>query len=363
MATKENKYFPKIVTHPGETLAEKLEEMNMGPKEFGIRTGKPEKTIIAVLKGKSSITPDMAVQFENTLKIPAHFWLNRQYNYDEYLAREERQEIISESIEWAKKFPISDMVKNGWLPTKTTLQEKTSELLAFFGISNHSAWEDYYLKQELKIAFRISLKHTKEPYAVSAWLRKGELQASELSAKSYSDKKFKESLPEIKSVMAKHPTDFFKKLQAICSEAGVKVVHTPCINKAPINGSTRWLHDSPLIQLTGRHKRNDSFWFTFFHEAGHILLHGKKDIFLENIDYSEKDKAKEKEADNFAIKWTLTSEEQQEIIDAAPLDEKAIKEFAKKFNTHPAIIIGRLQHEKLIPYSLGRHFFETVNFS
>src|SRR5690606_21676198 len=152
-----------------------------------------------------------------------------------------------------------------------------------------TAWEDYYLNQQLKVAFRISLAQTKEPYAISAWLRQGELQATELEANDYSEKKFKEALPQIKSIMATHPDGFFNQLQSICLEAGVKVVHTPCISKAPISGSTRWLNDTPFIQLTGRYNRNDSFWFTFFHEAGHILLHGKKDIFLEKIEYSDKD--------------------------------------------------------------------------
>jgi addiction module HigA family antidote len=362
MASKKNQYHPQIAFHPGETLAEKLEELGMGPKEFSIRTGKPEKTVIAILKGKSSITPEMAVQFEHVLKIPAHFWLNMQRNYDEFMAREERQELLAESTDWARNFPIADMVKKGWLPAKTTIEEKTSELLAFFSISNHNAWEDYYFNQQLKVAFRISLAHTKEPYAISAWLRKGELQAAELPNNPYEEKYFKEVLPEVKSIMAKHPDNFFKQLQQVCLEAGVKVVHTPCINKAPINGSTRWINDTPLIQLTGRYKRNDSFWFTFFHEAGHILLHGKKDIFLENIDYSEKDKQKEKEADNFAIKWTLSKEEQEEILQRYRITEEDVIEFAKKFKTHPAIIIGRLQHEGLISYALGRHFFEPVEF-
>lgn len=362
MATKKNQYHPQIAFHPGETLAEKLEELGMGPKEFAIRTGKPEKTVIAILKGKSSITPEMAVQFEHVLKIPAHFWLNMQRNYDEYIAREERQELLAESTDWARNFPIADMVKKGWLPAKTTIQEKTAELLAFFGFSSHNAWEDYYFNQQLKVAFRISLAHTKEPYAISAWLRKGELQAAELPTKPYVEKDFKEALPEIKSIMAKHPDNFFKQLQQVCLEAGVKVVHTPCINKAPINGSTRWINDTPLIQLTGRYKRNDSFWFTFFHEAGHILLHGKKDIFLEDVDYSDKDIEKEKEADNFAIKWTLSKEEQEEILKRFRITEDDVIEFAKKFNTHPAIIIGRLQHEGLVPYSLGRQFFEPVEF-
>jgi addiction module HigA family antidote len=358
-----NQYIPQVAFHPGETLSEKLDELGMGPKEFAIRTGKPEKTIIAIIKGKSSITAEMAVQFEHVLKIPAHFWLNIQRNYDEFVAREERRNVLTSSIGWAKQFPLAEMIKKGWLPKNKSIERRTEDLLAFFSISNHVAWEDYYLNQQLKVAFRISLAHTKEPYAISAWLRKGNLQASELQAPGYNEKEFKAALPAIKSVMAKHPNDFANKLQSTCLAAGVKVVYTPCLPKAPIVGSTRWLNDTPLIQLSGRYKRNDIFWFTFFHEAGHIILHGKKDIFLEKIDYSDYDRNKEEEADNFAIKWTLTEDEEQEIIDSAPLTEADIKYFAKKFNTHPAIIIGRLQHDELIPYGLGSQFFKPVIFN
>jgi HTH-type transcriptional regulator/antitoxin HigA len=359
---KQNQYFPQSRPHPGETLAEKLEEMEMGPKEFALRTGKPEKTIIAILKGNSSITPEMAVQFENVTKIPANFWMNHQRSYDEFVAREKRQTVIEEAMEWAKQFPLADMIKKGWLPPVATIQEKTMAMLDFFGFSNHIAWENYYFNQQLKVNFRISLAQTNEPYAISAWLRKGELQAASLVANDYSEKKFKEALPELKSIMAQHPNDFFNQLQSICLEAGVKVVHTPCIKKAPISGSTRWLNDTPFIQLTGRYNRNDSFWFTFFHEAGHILLHGKKDIFLEKVKYSDKAQKKEQEADEFACKWLLSNEEQSQILEAAPLSDKVIKEFAKQFNTHPAIIIGRLQRNKLIHYSLGRKYLEPVIF-
>jgi HTH-type transcriptional regulator / antitoxin HigA len=358
-----NQYLPQIAFHPGETLSEKLEELGMGPKEFAVRTGKPEKTIIAIIKGNSSITAETAVQFEHVLKISAHFWLNIQREYDEFIAREERKTLLRDSIEWARQFPLAEMIKKGWLPQNKSIESRTADLLAFFSISNQAAWEDYYLNQQLKVAFRISLAHTKDPYAISAWLRKGDLQASELQAADYNQKDFKYALPEIKTVMARHPTDFAKKLQSTCLAAGVKVVYTPCLPKAPIVGSTRWINDTPLIQLSGRYKRNDSFWFTFFHEAGHIILHGKKDIFLEKTDYSDFDKNKEEEADDFAIKWTLTKEEEQEIIDSAPLTEPDIKSFAKKFNTHPAIIIGRLQHEELIPYGLGRQFLKPVEFN
>ena len=306
--TRQNQYFPQTSPHPGETLTEKLEEMQMGPKEFSLRTDKPEKTIIAVMNGKSSITPDMAVRFEGVTKIPAHFWMNHQRSYDEFIVREKRKVTIEEAVPWAKHFPLTDMINKGWLPQVSSIQEKTMELLAFFGFSNHKAWEEYYFKQQLKVAFRISLSQIQEPYALSAWLRKGELQAAELPANVYSEKKFKDALPKIKSIMATHPEGFFNQLQDICLNAGIKVVQTPTINKIPISGSTRWLNNTPLIQLTDHYPHNDSFWFTFFHEAGHILLHGKKDIFLEKVDYSDKDLEKEREADEFASKWTLTNE-------------------------------------------------------
>ena len=358
-----NQFFPQVVFHPGETLEEKLQEMGMGPKEFGIRTGKPEKTIFAIIKGESSITADMAVLFESVTKIPAHFWMNSQRAYDEYIAREKRKEMISLANAWAKQFPLNEMIKKTWIPACKTMEEKTIELLSFFGFSTPEAWTNYYMKQELKVAFSISLAHTNEPYAISAWLRKGELQALEVPSMAYSEKTFKELLPAIKSLMAHQPADFLLQLQTICANAGVKVVYTPCLPKAPINGSTRWLNDTPLIQLSGRYKRNDNFWFSFFHEAGHILLHGKKDIFLENIEYPEKRNEKELEADSFAIKWTLTEAEEKEIIASASLNASIVKKFAVKFNTHPAIIIGRLQHKKLIPYNVGNELIVPVELN
>jgi len=357
---KQNQYFPQSWPHPGETLEEKLQEMGMGPKEFAIRTGKPEKTIIAVLKGDSALTPDMALQFESVTKIPAHFWMNSQRSYDEFVAREKRKEIIAQSVGWARLFPISDMIKKEWLPVSSSIEQKTTELLSFFSISSPAAWQDYYINQKLKVAFRISLAHTNEPYAISVWLRKGELQAAELPTIPYSEKRFKEILPDIKTLMAGQPSDFSVQLQAICLKAGVKVVYTPSLPKAPINGSTRWLNDTPFIQLTGKYKRNDAFWFTFFHEAGHILLHGKKDIFLENIEYPDKINDKELEADSFAIKWTLSEDEEKEVLKATPLNEEKVRAFAHKFNTHPSIIIGRLQHKGYLPTAFGRELFKPI---
>jgi HTH-type transcriptional regulator/antitoxin HigA len=305
---KQNQYFPQSVPHPGKTLEEKLEELGMGPKEFALRTGKPEKTITAILKGESSTTADMAVLFENVTKIPANYWMNHQRDYDEYLARVKHQQVIEKAVVWADKFPIQQMIKLGWLGKRSTKPEMAAQLLTYFGVASDQSWEDYYCNQRLKVAFRISLKQINDPYAISAWLRKGELSAQQIHSKTYSEKEFKTILPELKSLMAEQPDDFFQQIQTICLKAGVKVVYTPFLPKTPINGATRWMNDTPLIQLTGRGKRNDIFWFTFFHEVGHILLHGKKEIFLEQNEYQVQDLEKENEANAFAMKCVFSRE-------------------------------------------------------
>ncbi len=361
--SKHNQYLPQSITHPGVTLAEKLEELGMGPKEFAVRANKPEKTVTAILKGESSITPDMAILFENVLHIPAHFWLERQRLYDEAHARAKNISQLQEENAWAKHFPISDMIEKGWLPKLTALEDKVAALLKFFRISNSNAWEDYYFNQQLKVDFRISLNNTKEPHAISAWLRQGELLAEGLVAEPYEEKKFKHCLVEIKKIMAEHPADFFGKLQDCCLSAGVKVVYTPCLPKAPIAGSTRWINEHALIQLSGRYKRSDSFWFTFFHEAGHICLHGKKDIFLEDVDYDGKDRVKEKEADAFAVKWTFSEEEEAELNQYLQIDEDLVEQFAKKFGTHPAMIVGRLHHNGIKRPPFGQKFIQPIELS
>ena len=157
--------------------------------------------------------------------------------------------------------------------------------------------------------------------------------------------------------------NFFSQLQDLCLQAGVKVFYTPKMPKAPISGSTRWIKDTPVIQLTARYRQNDRFWFTFFHEAGHILLHGKKYISLENVNFSDADPVKEQEAHDFAEEWTFSKKQEEEVISAAPLSQDDIINFAKKYNTHPAMIIGRLQHMELIHYSIGREFIKSIDLS
>lgn len=363
MAT--NQFTPFVVFHPAETLREKLSEMGMGIKEFAFRTGKPEKTIIAVLNEESSLTPEMAVLFENVTKIPAAFWINKQARYNEFIARKKQEEALQSSAAWAKEFPYAEMAKNNWVPPTRKPEEKTQHLLTFFGVASHTGWEKLYMQSDLKVAAYTSLKHTHEAHSISAWLRQGELQAREIVAPTFDLRRLKENIPAMRKLMVEQPDDFFVQLQQLCLEAGVILLFTPKLPKVPLSGSTRWINDTPLIQLTARYGQNDRFWFTFFHELGHIILHGKKYISLENVDFAAADAQKEQEAHDFAVKLTFSKEQEQKLLREHPtaISAQDIANYAKEFNTHPALIIVRLQYLQLIPYSVGREFIVPVNLT
>ncbi|MFW5793851.1 MAG: ImmA/IrrE family metallo-endopeptidase [Bacteroidota bacterium] len=361
--TLTNQYLPDIVFHPATTLNEKLEEMGMSRKEFALRTGKPEKTIIAVLKEESSLTPEMAILFENVTQIPAQFWINKQARYNEYIARKKHEEAIAKASEWAKQFPYLEMAKHKWVDSTRNLEEKTINLLNYFGVASHCAWEKLYIETELKVAAYTSLKQSHQPHAISAWLRQGELQAKQINAPAFDVKRLKSNIPAMRQLMVEQPVDFFKKLQILCLNAGVVLLFTPKLPKVPLSGSTRWLNNIPLIQLTARYKKNDSFWFTFFHELGHIILHGKKYISLENVDFAAADPKKEEEAHQFAVELTFSNDQEKELLENKTITEKDILDYAEKFNTHPAMIIGRLQHDGLITYSVGRQFMKPIDLT
>ena len=371
--TKKYKLETNYAIHPGITLREKLEELQITPKEFAIRTGKPIKTISNVLNGKSSITPEMAVQFEKVLNIPANFWMAKQANYNEYMAREKEKEELTESIEWSKKFPYNDLVKLGYVAFTKDAKEKAEKLLSFFNISKSKAWEEIYINQQVPVFFRISLKKSKNPYSLSAFLRIGEIEASKIDAPPFNKAKLKEILKNLKDIMNKESENFLEKIKEYSLSAGVKIIFTPALPNTAINGVVRWINDNPVIQITDRFKRYDIFWFSLFHEFGHIILHSnKKDIFLEEIENTKSKSKEEIEADKFTEEFLLSYENYNKIIDKLnSLPDKnpskilnIIKDYAKVLNTHKDIIIGRiLFHDKsLYKYGFLQNELKKIDF-
>lgn len=306
---------------PGDELAEKLEEMKMDANDLAARIGRSPKTINEILKGKCSLTPDVAIDLECVTEIPADFWMNCQRFYDEWTARKKREKGLGAILEWMKNFPMAEMLKRKWIDTLQASPEKAQPLFKFFALCSPKAWENYYHKQQLKVAFRISLAESRDPYALSVWLRRGEILADEIQMDAIPDKSVRSNirnmLPEFIALAAKSAQisvpEFAKakkKLVALCAKANIKLLFVENFKTAPVHGASRWYKDIAVIQLHDGFETDGGFWYTFFHELGHILIHGKKDMFLKNVDYATRDLIKDAEADAFAQK-------QMEAIEAA----------------------------------------------
>lgn len=351
--SKDYKIKKQLLSPPGDTIQETIDNIGMNQYELAERLGKNIKNVNQIIKGREPITSDTAIALEKVLGIPADFWLERERQYRRELTEIIFDEYLERCKEWIKDFPTSVMKKLGWIPNVDDSIELIKVVLRFFGIASPEQWEQIYINDAKSVAFRMSLKHTNEPQAISAWLRKGELDARELKLKEFSKNTFKNALDEIKIISYRHPENFKESLQKICSEAGVALVYTPNLPKAAISGAARWVFDTtvPLIQLSGRYKTNDHFWFTFFHEAGHILLHGKKEIFLEEIEGAKLDVTKESEADLFARRILIGNAEYDELTGHFNITEELVLKYSKKEKIHPGIIVGRLQHDGYLAHS------------
>ncbi|MBX7203227.1 MAG: HigA family addiction module antidote protein [Bacteroidia bacterium] len=342
-----------LLSPPGDTIQEHLDFIGMSQAELAERMGRPKEKINDVIKGREPITTATAFQLEKVLGISASFWLNREKTYRKEIYELQHQEELEKEKDWLGAFPVNEMRKFGWLPETREKHILVDSMLKFFGLASPQEWEYIYLKAEVSVAFRVSLAHTQSPHAISAWLRKGEIQAKEIELGEFDKKKFKEAFTEIKELAFLMPEDYTQQLQSICANCGVAVVFTRNLPKAPISGATRWFHNKPIIQLSGRFKTNDHFWFTFFHEAAHIILHGKKDIFLKNVEGTEIDQEKEEEANAFATKVLIGENDWKEIRNSLPLKPMEIKSFAQKLRLAPGIIVGRLQHDDLVSKAFG----------
>lgn len=349
-----NEYMPEYISPPGEMLEELLEEREMTQAELARRTGRPTKTINEIVKGKTAITPETALQLERVFGVPASFWMKWEQAYQESQARQEEEDDLSDRTGWLDHFPIREMISRGWLDACDDLVEQLRELLNFLGIASPEQWDDVYEGA----AFRQSQAFEVNPYAVAAWLRQGERLAQQIRCEPYDEGAFRQALHEVRNLTAHmDPATYQQQVQEICSKAGVAVVFVPELPETRVSGATKWLSPSKaLIQLSLRYKRDDQLWFSFFHEAGHILKHGKRDVFLEGGEQTDKDLQKqETEVDRFAANFLIPPDEWKRLLTLLPdkgnISKETLAAFADEIGIASGIVVGRLQHEGKVPFT------------
>ncbi len=340
-------YCPTTVSAPGETLRELLEERGISQSELSDRTGRSRKTINEILQAKTAITPETALQLELVLGLPASFWNTRESKYREFLARRAEGARLAKLEEWVKRFPFREMVRRGWLEDARRVPDRAHALLEFFGVASPEQWDAVHRRHA--VAFRKSAAFEADPTALAAWLRMGVRRGERTHCERYARERFRECLGRARSLTRQPPEVFQDELRRLCAEAGVAVVFVPQLKGCRAHGATRWLTPhKALIQLSIRYKTEDHLWFTFFHEAAHILLHRKKAIFLEG---AKQVGDEEDEANRFAADFLIPPDRFEQIAAWETPSQAAIEDFAASVGVSPGIVVGRLQHDGHLPHS------------
>ena len=340
------------LSSPGEILQEALEERGMSSAELARRTEMSEKHVSQLVNGKVPLSMDVAFKLEQVLRIPASLWLSLESNYRAEQKRAAHRENLKTYADWMRQFPVREMVRCQYLPdVGTDVGARVDALLTFFGVTSEEAWAREW--KHAKGRFRKSLKFAPDHPALTAWLRRGEIEAQSVRCAPFDADRFRKSLDEARKLTTEPPDVFQPRLRDLCAASGVAFTLVPALPKLAISGVTRWLGpEKAVISLSLRHKSDDQLWFSFFHEACHVLEHKTSAIYIDAIGDTDGD-PDERRANQFACDTLIPREDYERIEKHYPLTLEHIQAFAQEIGVSPGIVVGRLQHDRKLKPSHG----------
>lgn len=342
----------EAVKHPGEFIAEYLDKEGMSQKELAIRTGVTEKHINTLINGHKNITDSFAQKLGYVFEC-TQFWIEKQQKYDnDILLKKQEAGVTNEEEEILKR--LNDIInyweKKGLIDKSKNVIEMIVDVRRLLKTSNLS-----YISKFVKAgAFRaeVSKNVQIDPCILYAWQRTCEMIADRTVIEKKLDiNLLKENLNEIKVAMKLKDINYgIKTLKETFAECGIIFDVIENFKGAPVQGFIKLNDKEQLILfLTIRRKRADTFWFTLFHEIGHILY---QDYNTKFVDFETIDNQMESRADNFAKDFLIDKNAYKNFIqNTNNFSKSAIETFAFEQDIQPFIVVGRLQNDKVIDWS------------
>ena len=360
-------FEPTAVPHPGETVQEYLDFHGWSQSDLARRTGITPKTISEICNGKAPITPTTSLAFEKAFQRPAHLWLNLQRQFDEIEARHREAVKASGWVEWVDQFPLKEMKK-----LRFCLPQGRSDadvVLGFFGVASPESWASVW--QASSVRYRQTRNQNICEQAVAAWVREAELVAGEIELVDFDAVKLRASMQSMRQLTTRRVEEAMEPLQKTCAGVGIAFVLVPALRNTAISGCARWITDKrALVGLTLRYKTDDQFWFTFFHELGHVLLHrSKRPFVVDNAEESLSDRVidpemqqVEAEANRFSADTLIPPTALGAFLRAGQFTNESIRDFSEAVGVGPGIVVGRLQHEGVLAAHQGNTFKRKIDW-
>ena len=336
-------FQPNWTSRPGATILRLLNEKAIPAHDFAAKVEISQRGLRDLLSGRTVIEPTMASKLARNLGGTEAFWLVREEQYRRDISQRPVNELANLGTEWLKTLPINDMRKFGWIDEQPNKSSLVRECLRFFDLGQIEMWHRTYATMIKNTAFRQSQRFASNVGALTAWFRQAELEAESITCRQWSPDRFLHVLPCLRSLTwKKNPAIFVPKLRDVCANCGVAFALVPLPNGCTASGAT-WFSSSTraTLVMSGRYLSDDHFWFTFFHEAGHLLLHRTTGPIIEELDISSQHM--EEEANKFASEMLISPEFRDEFFE---LSTSAIQifEFSKRAGVAPGIVVGQLQH-------------------
>jgi HTH-type transcriptional regulator/antitoxin HigA len=318
-ADPEPRAWPNIAIPPGEFLAETLESLGLIQAELARLADRPPQAINEIVRGAKEITPDTALQLERVLGVPAHVWTRLEADYRYVKARLEDEGHLKQQVALTKRYPYAAMTAHGWVRRTRDPLDRVRELLGFFGVAS-------LRRVECAAAFRRSARVRASREALAAWLRQGEREGQRIPTVAFSADRLRGTLREIRALTMQRAETFQPRLTTLLADSGVSVVVIPELPRTGAHGATRWLRpDKALVQLSLRYRWADIFWFSLFHELGHLLMHSRRGIYIEDGNGSDE----EREANEFAMDQLIPPQAYAEFVERGNLQSpSAVRTFA-----------------------------------
>lgn len=346
----ETQIISDLAIPPGEYLEEVLEEMELNQAELARRMGRPAQAVNEIIKGEKAITPETSIQLEKVLGVPAYIWTGLESEYRLIKASQFEAEKAREEEALLIAFPYLELSKLGLVEKTRNALTKVQSLRRFFGVSSL-----FNLKgvKEYSPAFRQAVNNSINHESLAAWLRAGSVMANKINCEEYCKNTLLSKVADIRALTLEgESNNFFPKLKSILQECGIALIVIPHFKKTHTTGATFWVKkDKAVIMMSLRGSWADIFWFSLFHELGHILLHDKRHTFLEDgVSHPEWEK-QENEANEFSQKALILAKEFCEFTKRHNFSVSSIKSFSKSIGIAAGIITGRLPHEGFLPYT------------
>lgn len=336
-------FTPDWAVPPGATVRALMHRKGVTTRDLSGCLRATAEDVAHLLDGDYAINAQIAEGLAGMVGGSSAFWMTREAQYRSSIQRVE----VAKS--WSTLFPLAEMVRMGWMSSTSDQLTQIHACLAFFGVGTTDEWFQKYANAKDQAAFRSTSKFESSDGAVLAWLRKGELEAQKQVCRKWNKQELQNRLPALRELTrVPEPSRFVVQLQDMLNECGVRIVILRPTKGCKAHGATFFSNGQPVVLLSVRYLSDDQFWFTLFHEIGHLVLHSETKRFVEGDGSAIGDE--EDEANEFATS-TLIPKEHLRELQTLGANGRAVMRFAKDIGIAPGIVVGQMQHRKILTFA------------